>query len=166
MARWAYILTTFFALAAWAGAQGPVPAPTLTPADQLRLLKANGTLIDNLVDHGVALSGKDRIEERAEQCRNAGKALANAIHDAAGKQDAERVAELTNLFSNVVRDGLLPTLEDGKRTVTPESPAGKKLREVRGTATDDVTALKATIPATAKTKDSLKQLDELAEKLK
>lgn len=172
MARWAYILTTFFALAAWAGAQGPVPAPPLSAADQLRLLKANGTLIDNLVHHGVGLSSADTVEKRAEQCRGAAKALADAAQDAASKQDTERVAELTSLFRDVFRDALLPTLQEGERTVTPESPAGRKLREVRDASAGDVTALKAAIPATgkvaenARVKKTLKELDTLAEKLK
>ncbi len=171
MTRWVYILTAFFALAAWVGAQGPVPAPALSPADQLRLLKTNTTLIDNLVDHGVALSSADTVDKRAERCRNASKALANAIQDAADKQEAERVAVLTDLFREVVRDGLLPTLKDGKQTVPPESPAAKKLREVRDASAQDIAELKAALPKTGKVaespriKDAFKQLDEVAEVL-
>ncbi|MBP3957987.1 hypothetical protein J8F10_22255 [Gemmata sp. G18] len=171
MARWVYIPTAFFALAAWVGAQGPPPAPVLTAADQLRLLKTNATLIDNLVDHGVALSAADSVDKRAEQCRNASKALANAIHDAADKQEAERVAVLTDLFREVMRDGLLPTLKDGKRTVPPGSPAAMKLRDVREASVQDIAELKTALPVTGKVaessrvKDAFKQLDEVAEVL-
>jgi hypothetical protein len=169
MSRWAYLLVAFVALAAWAGAQGPAPEPQLSPADQVRLLKANGTLIGNLVDHGVQLAGADRIENRAEECHKAALALANAIRDAAARQDAERVAELTTLFRDVVRDGLLPTLKQGKETVSPQSPAAEKLRKVSEAATKDVTDLKAAIPTTgkvgenARVRDALKGLDELKE---
>ena len=54
MVRWAHMLSAFVALAARAGAQNPVPAqPPLSAEDKLRLLKANGALIDNLVRDGV-----------------------------------------------------------------------------------------------------------------
>lgn len=172
MARWAYIITAFVALSAWAGAQGPAHAPGLTAADRLRLLRSNGTLIDNLVDHGVELARSDTVEKRAEQCRRAAKALATAIQDAATKQEAERVIELTGLFREVVRDALLPTLDDGRRTVTPESPAAKRLREVREDSARDMSELRAAFPSTGKVAESagvrevLKQLDELGERLK
>ena len=173
MARWAYLLTTFFALAAWTGAQDKAPAPPLSTADQLRLLRANSTLITNLVDSGVALSSSaNGPRQRAEQCRGAAKALASAIQDAAGKQEAERVAELADLFLKVVGEALLPALDDAKRTVPPESPDAKHIRAIRAGSADDVRELKAAIPATGKVaengrvKDALKQLDEVAEKLK
>ncbi|HEY1192041.1 MAG TPA: hypothetical protein VGE74_30710 [Gemmata sp.] len=172
MARWAYIIAAFGALAAWAGAQGPPPAPALTAADQLRLLKANSTLIDNLVDHGVALSRADKVEERAERCRQAAQVLATAIQDAATKQEPERVVELTELFREIVRDALLPTIEDGKRLLTPGSPGAAQLRKTRDDSARDIRKLKAAIPATgkvgesARVKEALKQLDGLSEELK
>lgn len=166
MARWVYLLTVFAGLAAWAGAQNPAPA--LSAEDKLRLLKANGALIDELVRDGVALAAADTPEKRAEECRRSSLALANAIQDAAAANDADRVAELTGLFRDVVRDGLAPTITHGLAVVNPQSPAAKKLREVRTYATDDLTKVKA---ATAKLdhprlKDAAKQLDELGELLK
>ncbi|MFM8271088.1 MAG: hypothetical protein ACKODX_02020 [Gemmata sp.] len=169
MVRWAHLPVAFVALAAWAGAQGPAPEPQLSPADQVRLLKANGTLIGNLVDHGVQLAGEDHIEKRAEECHKAALALANAIRDAAARQDAARVAELTALFRDVVKDGLLPTLKRGDDTVPPQSPAAATLRRVREAAAKDVSSLKAAIPAvgkvgeSARVRDALKGLDELVE---
>jgi hypothetical protein len=170
MARWVYLLTAFAGLAAWAGAQNP--APTLSPEDKLRLLKANGTLLDNLVRDGVALSAADTPEDRAARCRSAARALANEIERAAAAEDAERVAELTGLFRQLVHDGLVPTINSGQTVVNPQSPAAKKLREVRGLASADVNDLKAKIPTSgklaenARVKESLKHLDELAEQLK
>ncbi len=173
MARWAYILTAFFALAAWTGAQDKVPAPPLSTADQLRLLKANSVLITNLVDSGVALSSSaNGPRQRAEQCHGAAKALASAIQDAAGKQEAERVAELAELFLKVVGDALLPALNDATNTVPPESPDGKLVKARRANSASDVRGLKAAIPATGKVAENgrvklaLEQFDGLAEKLK
>lgn len=172
MARWVYMPIAFLALAAWAGAQGPPSAQPLSAEDKLRLLKANGTLIEGLVYQGIDLSRADRPEQRVEECRKAAQLLADAARDAAGKQDAERVAELTGLFRDVVRDGFLPTYAKGTQEVTPGSPADRKIKEQRELAVRDVTGLKAAIPASgtvgenARVRDALKQLDELAEQLK
>ncbi|MBN9120586.1 MAG: hypothetical protein J0I06_15775 [Planctomycetes bacterium] len=167
MARWVYLLTAFTVLAAWAGAQNP--APPLSAEDKLRLLRANGTLLDNLVRDGVALSAADTPDRRAEECRRSALNLANAIGAAAAAEDAERVAELTGLFRDIVRDGLVPTINDGLATVPPQSPAARKLREVQGHAADDVTKVKAATGKWAENpriKDALKQLDQVAEGLK
>ena len=172
MARWAYILAAFVALAAWAGAQGPAPAAPLTAEDKLRLLKANGALIEDLVSDGVNLSRAGNSVESAARCRAASRSLVNAIGEAARVEDAERVAELTGLFRTVVVDGLLPTLAEAKLGVPPGSPADRDLRAVRGNSAKDVNELKGSISANSKVggnqrvKSELKQLDELAEQLK
>ena len=83
--------------------------------------------------------------------------------------DAERVAELTVLFRDLVRDGLVPTINDGLKVVNPKSPAFTKLREVRGYAADDVVKVKTAtgkLTANPRVKDSLKELDELEGRLK
>lgn len=164
MARCLYLLVVFAGLAAWAGAQNP--APPLSPEDKLRLLRSNGTLLENLVRDGVAISAADTPEKRAEECRNAALALANEIQKAAADDDAERVAELAALFRDLVRDGLAPTISDGLRSVNPKSPAAAKLREVREWADRDMTAVRAAAAKLAdhpRVKDALKQLDELAD---
>ena len=169
MARWVYLLTAFTVLAAWAGAQNP-SAP-LSPQDKVRLLKANTDLIDNLVRDGVAMSGEGDPVQRASLCRGAARSLANAIEQAAKAENAERVAELTGLFRDVVRDGLVPTMNEAQASVPPQSKAAKQLAQLRKYTTDDVDGLKATIPAgkladNPRVKDALKQLDELAAALK
>lgn len=166
MARWGYILFAFVALSAWAGAQGPAPAAPLSAEDKLRLLKANSTLIENLVNDGVAISNADKPVDRAERCRSAARSLVNAIQQAAAADDAERVAVLTDLFREFVRDGLAPTLADAKRDIPPESPDSKRLQKVRGDANTDLNDLKAAITKSGKLSESqrvkvaAKQLDE------
>ena len=110
---------------------------------------------------GEAYAAADRPEDRAARCRSAALALANAIQQAAAAGDAERVVELTSLFCDLVRDGLVPTITDGLQVIPPESPSAKKLREVRGLAVGDVTKVKAVVPAG----ESAKQLDKVAEML-
>jgi hypothetical protein len=169
MARWAYILTAFAALSAWAGAQNP--APPLSAEDRLRLLDTNSALVENLVRDGIAMSAADKPEDRAARCRDASRSLANEIERAARAENAERVVELTGLFRQIVGDGLVPTLKDAQRIVPPQSPAAKQLAQLKVNANNDVAGLKAVIPAgkladNPRVKDALKQLDELAEALK
>jgi hypothetical protein len=171
MARWVHMTVAFAVLAAWAGAQSPAP-PALSPEDKLRLLKANGPLIGELVHEGVAMSAAGDPVQRAERCRGAARSLANAIEDAARQENPDRVAELAGLFRDLVRDGLVPTIEDAQRGVPPESPSGRRLRDLRGTAAKDVSDLKAAVAAPGTLgdnpliKDVRKQLDELADALK
>jgi|GEM_PF-3279458 len=172
MARWAYLLIVFTLLAAWVSAQNPVPAqPQLSAEDKLRLLKANSTLIENLVNDGVAISSADTAVNRVEHCRNASRSLVNAIQQAATAEDAERVAVLTDLFRDFVREGLLPTLDDAKRDVPAESPDGKRLRDLRLKAAGDLNDLKKAsstgkLSDSQRVKDAIKQLDEVSEALK
>lgn len=168
MARWVYILTALAALSAWAGAQNP--APPLSPEDRLRLLETNRDLVENLVRDGIAMSAADKPEDRAAKCRDASRSLANEIEKAAKEENAERVAELTGLFHEIVSKGLAPTLNEQQAIVPPQSKAGQKLAQLRKYTTDDVDGLKAAIPAgkfadNPRVQDALKQLDELANAL-
>lgn len=170
MARWAFLLTAFATFAAWAGAQGS--AAQLSLEDRLRLRQANGLLIENLVNDGVAMVNAADSVERASRCRGAARSLVNAIDQAADAGDAERVAVLTGLYKQVVTDGLAPTIKDASQEVRPDSPRGKVLKDVRAYAENDLAALKAAIGKSDKVRanphvqDAAKGLDELAEKLK
>ena len=168
VARYALLLTTFAALAAWAGAQGP--APSLTAADQLRLFKSNRALLDNLVDHGVKMSAADTPLARAEECRRTALTLATYTKRAATEdQNPDRVAELANLLGEVVREGLAPNLDEAKRTFPPESRQAKRVGELRDTTKHDLDAVRAAIPAgkvgdNAKVQAALARLAELRAK--
>lgn len=171
MTRWPHTLLAFVLLSAWAGAQNGAP-PALTAEDKVRLFRENSALIESLVNDGVALSAAETPVKRAEHSRSAARALVNAIAQAATAEDAERVVELAGLFRTVARDGVVPALDDAKRVVSPESPDGKKLRELREQAARDVSDVRAVVPATgklgssARVKDALKALDEIADALK
>ncbi|MCI0703495.1 MAG: hypothetical protein L0241_20640 [Planctomycetia bacterium] len=164
--------TLFASLASWVGDQAPSPPPApLTADDRIRLLKANGQLIDNLVNQSIELSRAGDSENRAIACRKTAQLLAAAAEVAATKQEAERVAVLTRLFHKVVRDGLIPTLGDWKRGVPPESPSALRLAALRNEVPNDVINLKSAIPTSGavgenpNVRDALAQLDELTDKL-
>ena len=167
--RWAFALIAFIGLATWAGAQGPASPASLSAEDKLRLLRANSALIENLVRDGIKISKTDQPVERATHCRAASRSLVNAIQEAARAEDAERVAELTDLYRTVVRDGLLPTLAEAKRDAAPGSPAEVTLREVRTNSTNDVSQLKTALTSVGsnqRVQENFKHLDELTEALK
>ena len=146
MVRVLLLLVSFAALAAWAGAQGP--PPPLSPADRAKLFKADRALLDQLIDHGIGLSNFDNHLERAQECRKTAKTLANYLERAAkDEQDPDRVAEMTGLLTELVRDGLAPNLAVARQTFTPTSPQGKLVAELGETAVKDLDDVKAAIPA-------------------
>ena len=120
-------LVAFTVLSAWAGAQGTAPLPAAT---QVKQFKNNRLLIENLVDHGIDLANADSSVNRAEACRQTAQTLANYLSRAADDQDPDRVAELATLFGEVIRDGVVPNLDEAKKTTTPESPDGQKLKKI------------------------------------
>lgn len=146
MFRALLLLTCFATLAAWAGAQGPVPP--LSAADKAKLFKANRTLVENLVNHGLDLSSAADPVKRAEECRKTAITLGNYVERAAtDDKNPDRVVELTGLMCEVVRDGLAPLLDDAERTIPPESPQGKRVKELQSLAAADIDAVRNAVPA-------------------
>ena len=162
MVRSALTLGLFLALAAWAGAQGPTPP--LSAADQIKLLRANRLLLNELIDGGVKLGGADNALDRAAACQKTTHALAVAVDRAADTQDADRVAELGDHFEAVVRDGLVPTLDEAIRTTPPESPRAAELKQLRLDAATDLKSVQDSagkLGDSGKVKDVRGKLDKL-----
>ena len=115
-------------VAGWAGAQAaPTPAP-----EQLRLLRANSDLLEQLLGRAVAVSdAPDRIG-RADECRKAVATLGSALERAADERDpdAARVAELTDRVADLLETGLAPVLEQSREQVRGGSPGAERLAEV------------------------------------
>jgi hypothetical protein len=159
--------------AAGSGAQTAASAQSsLSAEDKIRLLEANSALIVSLVHGGINMSNAGTQVDRVEQCRMVSRSLVNAIGQAAEAQNAERVAELTDLFGSFARGGLVPTIDEAKRDIPPQSPDALKLRPIRESAANDLAYLRTTISQNEKVrenqhvKDVLKQLDDLTEALK
>jgi hypothetical protein len=168
MRRLALILTAFLLLSAWAGAQGPAPLA----ADQVRLLRANRVLLGDLVTSGVELGSTDDPVNRAAACHGAAHALGVALRRAAEASDADRVAELGGHLDRVVRDGLVPILDEATKTIPPDSQDAVRLKAIRVNAAGDLDSIRTSIPAdgafsdSAKVRDLLGKLDALRERLK
>jgi len=137
MMRAGYTILAFAMLAAWAGAQSP-PRASLSAAEQLRLHRANRVLLADLVDRGIDLGGATHPVDRAEACRKTARTLGVALVQAADSNDADRVAELGGHLETVIRDGLVPSLDDARRNIHPASPDAARLKAVRESAANDL----------------------------
>jgi hypothetical protein len=169
MRRSLVTLIAYAALAAWAGAQGP-RAP-LDAATQEKMFKSNRTLLENLVNHGIDLADADRPLQRAEECRKTATTLSNFLVQSAEDQDPERVVELAGLMGEVVRDGLVPNLNDAQKEIRAGDPREAQLNKVRETATRDLDNLsrlpsQGKVGSNQKVKEAIAALQELRERLK
>lgn len=168
MRRSVLTLFTAVALSAWVSAQGP---PPLTAEIQVKQFKSNRILIQSLVDHGIDLSNADNPLQRAEACRQTARTLAYSLERAADEGDPDRVAEFAGLFTQVIRDGLVPNLTKAKQMIVPESPDAKRLRKVNDQAKSDLDGVLKSIPTSGrvgdndKVKSALAAIQELAVKL-
>jgi len=172
VARFALLLTAFAALAAWAGAQGPAPA--LSPEQRAKLFKSNRTLLENLVENGITLADADDPLKRAEGCRATAATLGNYLKRAVTEdQNPDRVVELAELMTAVVREGLVPNVAEADRTIPAQSRKDReRLATVQKDAAADLDAIRAAIAAGGKVGDNekvkaaIEALGALKEKLK
>lgn len=166
MARAVLLLTTFAALAAWAGAQGTAPP---SPADRVKNFKANRTLVDNLVSDGIALADAEDALARAVACRRTTAVLAEYVGGAAREQNADRVAELADLMGLVVRDGLIPNLDEADRTIPLHSkPLRDRLAATQRGAAGDINSVGAAadgVAGNARAKAALEALAALGARI-
>lgn len=153
MARIALTLALFAALSAWAGAQTANPR---NAAEDLRLLRKNATLLEELIDRSVGVGDATNTLERIEECRKATITLRVALRDAAEapNADADRVAELSGHLTTIVTDGLIYNLDEAQRTIPPGSPDFPRLRAARKQALDELTRAQQVFPATGKLAES------------
>jgi hypothetical protein len=158
MRRCLLTLFCFAALAAWADAQGP--APTLTAEQRARLFKSNRMLLENMVNHGIAMAEADNPLQRADECRKTASTLARSLGRAAEDQDPERVVELAGLFGEVIRDGLVPNLDAAQANIAPGDPREAQLQKLRERTAEEIDGLK--LPADGKAGANQKARDALA----
>jgi hypothetical protein len=144
--RAALTLTLFAGLSLWASAQSQAPLMDR----QLKQFEANRLLLDQLLDHGLNLSSAERGGfplARAEECRLAAEKLEDALKDAsATDSDPERVAELCDHIAAVVRDGLVPNLDQARKDIPPGSPDYKRFTDLSSQSSDYVAGLVAAFP--------------------
>jgi hypothetical protein len=130
----------FAGLAAWVSAQGP------TAGEQLRMLQGNRELLEDLVEHGLAVAGKNAPLDRADQYRSTTDRLARELRNAIHLGDGDRVAEVCDLLDRVVTSAIVPNLSEARESISPASPDYSRLKEIHQRAVDDVRAIASSIP--------------------
>jgi hypothetical protein len=160
MRRLATTFVVLIAIAAWAGAQSNPSAPLA--GEQLKLFQSNRELLENLVEHGVELANADTPVAKVKACHASAKDLGRALRDAADRDDPDRVAELGDHLSAVLRHGLVPTIDDARRVVPVGTAAEAELVELTLAATEDAKKFELSIPALGKVGTSAKVKDTRA----
>jgi hypothetical protein len=131
-------------LAAWAAAQHPTGG---LAHERLELLKANRPLLEDLLGHGLSLGDKNSALDRARESRETTNRLARELRSAVYAEDADRIAEMTDLYNRVWKEAFAPNLCEARDTIPPHSEAYKQVREMHRRAAKDVADLAAGIPA-------------------
>ena len=168
MRRTMFTLIAFAALSAWVSAQGPASLPAEIRVKQFQ---TNRILIENLVDHGMDLAGADSPLRRAEACQRTARTLASYLERAAGAEDADRVAEFANLYGEVVRDGVVPSLDAAGKTIPEGSREWTQLTALRTNVVKDLKDARESIPTSGpvgdndKVKAALRVIEELKGKV-
>src|SRR3954469_25157583 len=93
-------------LSAWASAQN-TSGPT-TAAEHLKLMQTNRKLLEELVEEGVQLGDANTNLDRATQCQQVANRLTRELKNAVERDDADRVAEMSDHFSSLINSGFLP----------------------------------------------------------
>ena len=136
MRRYPFTLALVAIVSAWAGGQSSAP-PQAAP-ERVRLLHANAALVEELIAHGVRLSGGSTLDQ-ASECRDAVATLGQALAAAAGRPDADpsRLIDLSEQVEQLVVTGLAPALEKARAQVRAGSPGAERLKRIEeGTAAD------------------------------
>ena len=149
MTRTALTLVLVAGLSVWASAQ---TQPARNTAEHLQLLRANRTLLTSLIDRGLEISEAGNPLQRAEQCRKATATLGAELRQAADDPAAEpdRVVELSEHLTTLVRDGLAPTLAKAREEVRPGSPDYERLKKVHADAKAELERARQAIPTAGK----------------
>ena len=163
MRRYSFTLIVVALLSAWAGGQSAAP-PAGGP-ERVRLLHANAALVEQLVAHGVGLSGGSALDQAGE-CRGAVATLGRALAACAENPDADpsRLIDLSEQVVQLVRTGLAPALEKAREQVRSGSPGAEKLREIEERSAGELGAYRDALP-TAGRLGALPQLGEARAKL-
>jgi hypothetical protein len=149
MTRTALTLIALVVLSVWASAQNATAPQT---AHHLQMLATNRTLLESLIDRGLELSDAGNSLERAERVRKATATLGAELRTVAANPEAnpDRVAELSEHLTTVVRDGLVPTLAEARGQVRPGSPDYPRLKKVHADAKAELEQTRNAIPGDGK----------------
>jgi len=145
--RTALTLVAFAGLSLWATAQDTTSNRVAT---DIELLRTNRVLLDDLIDHGLQLSKAGGPLDRAVECRKTAATLGLALKHATGGTDDDRVAELSDYLTAVVRDGLVPNFDLARQGIPRGSQDYERLKKEADGAKKDLDALDEVFPTEGK----------------
>lgn len=156
MRRLAFTTLVLLALAAVGSGQ---PAAGPLAGEQLHLFQSNRELLENLIEHSVELANADTPVAKVRACHEATKDLGRALKEAADRDDADRVAELSDHLTAVIRHGLAPTVTDARGVIPVGTPPFQQLQDLTAQAAADAERYELSIPAIGKVGGSAKVKD-------
>jgi hypothetical protein len=113
-------LVALLAVCLTISAQGS--AVKLTAAERLKLLQLNQNLIEDLIESSLKLSNSSNPLDAAEQHVGVSIRLGRSLNEAIQRNDPDRAAEVAALLESVVREALMPQLNEAGRTIPVGSP--------------------------------------------
>ena len=144
------LVTTSFALALLAAFASGQPTGGPLAGEQLKLFQSNRELLENLIERSVDLANADTPVAKIKACHESTKDLGRAIKDAADRDDADRVAELSEHLTAVIHHGLVPTIDRARAIIPIGTPAERELYDLTIEAGLDARRFELSIPALGK----------------
>lgn len=131
MFRAPLILAAVGLLSLWVQAQPVAPRPTA--GEQLRLFRGNRSLLEHLIDQSLKIANTSTGMDRVAACSTATRVLGQIVSDTATDptSDPDRIAELTEHLTELVSQGLLPTLSQVREEVPAGSQEAARLQELQ-----------------------------------
>ncbi|QEL15925.1 hypothetical protein [Limnoglobus roseus] len=148
MRRLVFTSFVLMLLTAWVSGQPAATGPTA--GEQLHMFQRNRDLLENLVEHSVELANANTPVGKVRACHESTKDLGRAIKDAADRDDADRVAELSEHLTAVIKFGLVPTVDDARTIIPVGTPDYQQLLDLTAQANGDAERFELSIPALGK----------------
>jgi hypothetical protein len=132
MNRFLLPLTLLLAAAAvWADSS---PAPSAQ--EKAEHFQNNHALVKDLVKGSLRLAAVEGPVDRAKECSDIAKSLANEIRQAATANKGYRAAELGGHLRELLEDGIAKNLEAFRKQASVNSPGIQQMNEVKKSVAD------------------------------
>ena len=136
----------------------------LSADEQLKLLKMNRELLEDLLEQGTRVSEANTPLDRAAECQRSTDRLAREFRTAIERGDGDRACEIGDHVEKIVAEGFVPNLEAARRDSNPGSPDYERVKAMHRQATQSLDALHGTLPTDGQLTKS-KRFQQLREKL-
>ncbi|QVL34617.1 hypothetical protein KIH39_12120 [Telmatocola sphagniphila] len=158
MMRYSATLLILASLSLWAGAQSPKSRPRVD--EQLKLFERNQVMIEKLIDGSLQISRSRDALSKSKAYEEILKEMQQEIKLAAAGQETSRLKELVTHLGTVLLQGLVPNLENARKSIAPGSQDEKALYAVKNSTGDVVNSVLKSIPENFEGKDARKKIQD------